>query len=330
MHSAPRFLLVAILLTLLVTACVSSKVLVQPTRELRPSPTGQPSAQDMSSQPARSPVPAQLPTTPPAVVPTLPPTPSEAPAHVPTIALSPTAGDYVLVEERSIGAYTVRVFQPVFGMGMYKHATISKGGQSEIRVESVAKINDLPAEDVTGDGFPDVWFETYAGGSHCCYGTVIYNLGSVPVKVLDILESPFYYGTGTGIFQDLDGDDAYEFITRDPLKGIPCSGPSVKVILQYTPGQGYVGAGPRFAGAYADDIAAHTRRAEEEIDLSREGYKCGVSEVIADYLYAGQADLAWQELQRLYQGADLAQFRMQLAQVISEGRFFVPTATTWP
>jgi hypothetical protein len=54
----------------------------------------------------------------------------------------------------------------------------------------------------------------------------------------------------------------------------------------------YVCAGPRFANAYADDIAAHIRRAEEEVELSQDGCKCGVYEMIVDSLYAGQAVLS--------------------------------------
>ena len=235
----------------------------------------------------------------------------------------------MLLEERSIGAYTIRLWQPVPGTGMYNQATIHREGQPEITVDAVTAIHDLPAG-LTGDGSPDIWFETFAGGSRCCAGTVAYDLGTVPTKVLDILQEPDYYGTGSGTFQDLDGDGSLEFITRDPLRGIPCSGPAVKVILQYLPGQGYVGASPRFAAAHADDIAVHTRGAEEQVELSRDGYKCGVYELIVDYLYSGQVDRAWEELQRLYLGSDLEQFRAQLQQAVNQGRFYVPGAGANP
>jgi hypothetical protein len=190
----------------------------------------------------------------------------------------------------------------------------------------VESIGSLPASDVTGDGYPDVMFETYDGGSHCCWGTVVYSLGPVPTKVLDISSAAYYYaGTGRGSFRDLDSDGIYEFITHDPVLYSPCSQPRVKVILQYEPGHGYVGASPRFAALYAEDIAAHTRQAEEQINLSKEGYKCGVYPVVMDYLYSGQPDRAWEELDRLYLGPDVEVFRAQLEHSASRGRFFVAT-----
>jgi hypothetical protein len=178
---------------------------------------------------------------------------------------------------------------------------------------------------VTGDGYPDVLFETDpVGGSRCCPGTIVYNLGPEPVQVLGIITSPDYYD-GRGEFQDLDGDGRYEFITRDALRGIPCSTPTVKVILQYEPGRGYVGASPRFAAFYADEIARHTQEAEAAIEQSRTGYKCAVYALVADYLYAGQPDQAWAELNRLYLGPDLEEFRSLLEQAVRAGRFFAPT-----
>ena len=302
MRTASRSLLVTGLLMFMLAACGTREATVQPA----------------PPQPTTPPPPTQA-----ATVTQAPSPASTVSPSTPTVVPVPTTDGSVLVEEWFVGAYTVRVFQPAPGMGMYNRAIISGPGQPEIQVESATAIGSLPVEDVTGDRFPDLWLETFAGGSRCCWGTIVYSLGPTPVKVLDILQLPDYYGTGSGVFEDLDGDGIYEFVTKDPLLGIPCTAPSVKAVLRYAPGQGYVGAGPRFAGAYADDIAAHTRRAEAEIELSRDGYKCGVYEVIVDYLYAGQPDRAWEELRRLYLGSDLEQFQMQLEQAVLGGRFFV-------
>ncbi len=309
-----RSLALAVQFVVLVTACGVSEAPLQPTPTVSALP-GVPTSTPTASVPPTA---------------SLPPTQSPSITERPTSTVAPTPDnrDFVLLEEHSIGGYAIRLWQPVPGTGMYQHATLSTAGQPEIRIEAVSAIGSLPEEDVTGDGFPDVWFETKMGGSRCCWGTIVYSLGLTPAKVLDISSLPDYYGTGTGTFQDLDGDDRYEFITRDPLIGSPCTAPTVKVILQYVPGQGYVGAGPHFAEAYADDIAIHTRRAEEHVELSRDAYKCGVYELIADYLYSGQSDRAWQELRRLYLGPDLEQFQSQLEASARQGRFFVPAATS--
>ena len=255
---------------------------------------------------------------------------STPPPPTPTPTLPEVTPGYTPYAERLIAPYTIRLWHPGLGVGMYDIATISQAGQPDIRLESVEALGNLPAADISGEGYADVMFQTYGGGSHCCWGTVVYNLGPVPAKVLEVWSSPYYPPrTGRGIFQDLDGNGTYEFITYDPLeKGIPCTSPDVKVILRYEPGRGYVGASPDFAALYADEIAAHTRQAEEEIEQSQSGYKCGVYQVVVvDYLYSGQPDRVWAELRRLYLAPDVEDFRTQLAQAVSQGRFFVGAVT---
>jgi hypothetical protein len=74
---------------------------------------------------------------------------------------------------------------------------------------------------------------------------------------------------------------------------------------------------------YAGEIAAHTQQAEREIELSRDGYKCGVHELLLDYLYTGQTDRARHEMERLYLGPDREAFWSQLQLAVREGRFYV-------
>ena len=321
-----------ILLGLLASACGPSQVasLPAPTAAATRTPTGAPPA---AAATPHSGVTAAPTTTPILTVTVAAPTlgltattlaidPIPTNTAPPAATAQSTSTAPILLEERQVGGYTIRLWKPAMGIGLYNHATLSAAGQVELRVEAVTAIGSLPVEDVTGDGFPDVMFKTYAGGSHCCWGTVVYSLGPTPEKALDIVSPPDYYGTGSGTFADLDADNVYEFITRDPLTGIPCTAPAVKAVLRYVPGQGYVGASFRFPDAYADDIAAHRQRAEQEIELSRDGYKCGVYELLLDYLYTGQTAEARQELERLYLGPDLEVFWSQLQQSAGDGRFY--------
>jgi len=206
---------------------------------------------------------------------------------------------------------------------MYRHVTISARGGTEIRVEAVAAIADLPAEDVTGDGYPDLALETRQGGSRCCSGTILYSLGPEPVVEPDIAQTPDYYGTGSGAWDDLDGDGTYEFVTRDPIAAFPCTAPTAPVVLRHVPGQGYVGAGPRYVGAFAAEIAALVERAERERESSRDGYRCGVLGLMLAYLYSGQEGVARQELDRLYLGSDRDAFWDDLVTAVRAGRFYV-------
>jgi hypothetical protein len=165
--------------------------------------------------------------------------------------------------------------------------------------------------------------ETYAGGSHCRAGTVVYSLEPTPEEVLHIIASGSN-DTGRGTFQDLDDDGFYEFITADPLAGIPCTQPIVKAILRYEPGQGYVGASPRFPRAYDEDLAAFMQAAEAGREATRDGYECDIYPLIATYLYIGRPDLAREALDRHYLGPDPDGFFTRLQQAVAAGRFHVP------
>ncbi len=254
-------------------------------------------------------------------------TPSATPLRfTPVLPAEATANPRAaLHRELKIGNYTISQWLHVAGSGMYDWATISAPGQPEIKLDFVQDIGTLPAPDITGEGEPDVLFDTYAGGSHCCWGTVIYSLGATPRKVLDIQSTfEYYLKTGRGELVDLNGDGRYEFVTFDPLDGLPCSQPAVRVVLQYDPVQGrYVGTSPRYPVLYAQDIIQDTALAEKYKDESRKGYKCGVYPIIADYLYRGQVDTAREELHRLYLGSDVEEFWTLLQTVVSHGRFFV-------
>jgi hypothetical protein len=142
---------------------------------------------------------------------------------------------------------------------------------------------------------------TYAGGSHCCAGTVVYGLRPIPPEVLHIIASGSN-DAGRGTFQDLDGDGVHEFITVDPLTGIPCTQSIVKVILRYEPGQGYVGASPSFPQAYDEDLATFRQATEAGREATRDGYECGICPLIVTCLHIGRPDLARDALPGRFSG----------------------------
>jgi hypothetical protein len=227
-----------------------------------------------------------------------------------------------LVAEAVYEHWTWRVYSPAPGAGMYNFATLTALGRATVRIDAVARTWDPPVPDVTGDGYPDLWIETRDGGSRCCWGTLVYSLSPELELVLEIREAPDYYGTGTGTFQDLDANGVYEFLTNDPLAGLPCSGPTVPVVLAYEPDRGYVGASQRFPQAYASAVEAHRARAEVQQDLTRDGFKCDVYPILADYLYLGLRDDARLALDTWYHGADREAFWDTLLQSIGNGRFY--------
>ena len=124
-------------------------------------------------------------------------------------------------------------------------------------------------------------------------------------------------------------DLPYDYVSPSNLKRLEAAGsPMAKVVLDYVPGQGYVPASPRFANLYASDIAAHSVDAERampgEYGEWDETTKCGVLQVVLDYLYAGMPYYAWSELYRLYQYPDVHVFRAEIEQAVYGSPLFTP------
>jgi hypothetical protein len=287
---------------------------------------------------------AAMPTaTPPPPAPTLTPTPvppTDAPAPPqPTATLyplptatpfpTPVPPTYVVEEERAIGRYTVRLWRNTAddAWGFDNIATISAGGQTLVQIEMVSRFGDLTGADITGEGHPDAIVETFTGGAHCCFSTIVYDLGPVLTKVMETPQS-----NCGGRFEDLDGDAVFEFVTCDDLFAYAycpyAASPAVQAILRYEPGRGYVPVSPRFAHLYAEAIAVHTRMAEEaqpgELGEWDGTAKCAVLPLVLDYLYTGQADRAWAAFSRLYGYADRLLFWAEVVQAVADSPLYVP------
>ena len=109
-----------------------------------------------------------------------------APSPTPP-TLEPLGEAYVIDQERQIGEYVVRLWRNTAseGIGYDNIATISGGGQPEVRVEFAAELGQETGTDLTGEGHPDVVVEVFTGGAHCCLSTIVYDLGPTLTKVLE-------------------------------------------------------------------------------------------------------------------------------------------------
>ncbi len=264
------------------------------------------------------------------VTPTLPHTstpPPLAPAHTP-IPLTPIPDSYVVQEERLIGDYVIQLWHNAATDSLFFEnvATISANGQTLAQIEMASGFGALTGTDVTGEGNPDLIVETYSGGAHCCFSTILYDLGPTLTK---LLESP--WSNCGGNFQDLDGDGVFEFSTCDDTFAYAycpyAAAPMVQVTLRYEAGHGYIPASPSFAHLYAESIAHSTEMAEnatpEGMGEWDQTTKCGVLPLVLDYLYSGQADLAWSEFNRLYHYPDALLFWTEVTQSISQSPLYV-------
>jgi len=283
----------------------------------------------------------------------LPPAPTPVPVATDVVAasLEPPVSEvfpeaaYLLADEATVDAYTIRFWSSGPGDEFLlpnNIITISAEGQRPVEIEMVSALGSLNQDgtriewrrfgditlgelttgDITGDGYPDLVLETYSGGAHCCFSSIVYELGPSLDRALQTRE-----GNCGGDFEDLDGDGVLEFITCDDIFAyVYCSfagSPLVKVILAYQPGQGYLPASSRFAHLYADDIIRHTEQAKKTSVESYESPECQVLPLVLDYLYTGQPEKAWSELDRLYTGPDVEAFGAEIEQAVTQSPLFV-------
>ena len=274
------------------------------------------------------PLPQFLPTSPPTLAVT--PLPTALPAHtagsVPTAAIPVsrffTDARYQLADERLIAGYAVRIWRNAASAsagGFDQIATLAQTGVPLVQVEFFSEVDPLTGTDITGDGMPEAILRTYSGGAHCCFSTVVYSLGERLELRLETAAS-----NCSGEFRDLDDDGPLEFVTCDDRFAYAycpyAASPVVTAVLAYDPALGYVPASPAFTQLYAEPIAAHTALAEQaqpgalgEWDATT---KCAVLPLVLDYLYSGQPERAWSELERLYTFPDAETFRQEIEDTV--------------
>lgn len=249
---------------------------------------------------------------------------------VPPPALSP-GGSYRLEDEVLIGAYGIRYWRHTDSQtGFEDVILIEKTGMESIKFEAASAIAPLTGADINGDGYPEVIIETYTGGAHCCFGTQVYSLGEKPTLILKKPES-----NAGGQFQDLDGDNIYEFITYDDIFAFQycpyVSSPSVKVIMAYdAKEESYLPLSPNFPEEYDDDILRDTQNAERVAKAETyengewdETSKCSILPVALDYIYLGDLETARAELDRLYIYDDIDIFWNEVMLTLQDSPLYV-------
>lgn len=301
-------------------------------------------AQDalMSTDPNQSPLgenqtePAPIPPT-VEIIPTAIPLPSENPTAVipPVINLLPPG--YELVEQDEVGEYYYQLGKipgAVDSLSETTYFALAANSQPGVRLFEVIGTSvwlDIHSgNDLTGEGDPDLLVAQFSEGVDCCFRYTFLNLGAQ--NVATYLDTP--PSNCTAEFQDLDGDQIYEFLTCDDLLASKycsfASSPMAPVVLGYLPGQGYQPVTPLYQEwpEMKEKVAIDTQRAESwfgqepsEAD-PREQILCPALQVGLDHLYLGDPGLAQSEFFRLYPFEDASQIWQEVRQAVEQSWYF--------
>ena len=310
-------LFIVALISLWLLACA---LIPQPTVDIPPPVPWQGDPKTAEPEPTATSQPVE--DTTPLPTPTLLPTWTPTPPHEPLEA--PGEG-YRMVEEHAIGDYLVQLWHPVASdFGYEDVGVIVRDDQILARVDQVFGLGAETGEDLTGEGHPDVLFHVFTGGAHCCFSSVLYDLGT---EVRLVLRTPL--SNCGGEFKDLDDDGTREFLTCDDLFAYAyCTyafSPAVRVVLAYDPELGYVPVSPQFTDLYEQDLTLHAGLPGECIECGWDGTdKCGVLPLVLDYLYTDRPSEAWQALEQLYDEPDQVLFWADVVQAVQRSPFYAP------
>ncbi len=186
------------------------------------------------------------------------------------------------------------------------------------------------AQDVTGNGVPDVVMEEYSGGAHCCTTYTIVELFEGGPVVLPVLEA----GHSSGRFVQADEDAALEFRMHDWAYAyyFACfaasPAPVVTLDLTYSSGSGYAW---RFANSRVEmsaevrdtlDEAAGRLRTHWDDRWETDAYPEFLRHYL-DLIYFGQAAAAAKFLRDAFEGHDAERvaFLVDVALLLRENEY---------
>jgi hypothetical protein len=234
------------------------------------------------------------------------------------------------------GDYVVQVWKSLdeAAPGFYRVVTVDLGDTRLVCVDWATGLGKLSGRDIDGSGHPNLIIESYSGGAHCCFETLVYDLAETLVPI-GLPASPG--GNASGEFVDLDGDSVFEFRTCDDsfayaycsYAGSPC----VPAVLVYDSGQGrYVPESYAYPELYRDEIRRDTERAKLALtgggDAGWDGTpKCDVLPLVLDYLYSGEPEAAWDALETYYLFSDRDAFRAEIEAVVGASPYFAKPST---
>jgi predicted PurR-regulated permease PerM len=245
---------------------------------------------------------------------------AQAPPPVPQGALT----SWKVVRSKEFPNYKVEI-QERWQMGKYPRvdamkARIAPKDGSPVTELTGTRLTPDPREfaadwkegqvlDMTGDGVEDLMLRISSGGAHCCYSYVVYSMAKElkkigEVELLDCGEKIRVY--------DLDGNGKPEILTCDArftyLGNLPYSESPFSPAVYNLGLSGFERADKAFKQVYQADIDRQRQT------LAASYRPAAALQIVTDYLLMGEEAKAWEEFEKLYQGQDKEQVKLQLMQ----------------
>jgi hypothetical protein len=183
-------------------------------------------------------------------------------------------------------------------------------------------------QDVNGDGAPDLVFEGYSGGAHCCWSYWIVSLQERPALLAAFgNQRPATFsseGSVQGRIRIAAADGAFAYF--DGLSYVDSIFPTVFLELQ---GRRLRDVSHRFVPSYDREIE-HARarlspallqeflRSDPSREEKHEAFPV-VLEIVLAYLYSGREAQAWHVLDSLWPGSDRARIRAEILKARQQG-----------
>lgn len=181
-----------------------------------------------------------------------------------------------------------------------------------------AVLGQLPQEDITGEGHPDVML--YIPERVWKY-VMIYNLGDF--ITFDKITRVYFDSIPRDCkfeIKDLNNDDISEIINCDFAFGFfdcgPSWGPMPLTISTYDSiSMQYNVVSPLYPEIYTETIQTLTELSEQSPED-----KCLISGLLMNYFYSGQTEMGWSEMHRIYEGDDIDDFQKEMEELLETKR----------
>ena len=233
---------------------------------------------------------------------------------IPSMSQSFQTDDYILKSTMQLGDYKVQSWENPSVDNIWGRSRVSIHVVFQTIWIDNAYLGELPQEDVTGEGHPDVIIYI---PERVWQDVMIYDLGTESTN--DKITRVFYDSIPRDCnfeFKDLNNDGVSEIINCDRAFGFfdcgPSWGPTPLIVYSYdNNSMQYNNVSPLYPETYKETIEALTKSAEESPKD-----KCLISGLLMNYFYSGQIEKGWSELHRIYQGQDLDSFQKEMEDLL--------------